>query len=224
MHILIAGVGALGRQVAESLVDLRHDVVAIDISKAACEAVYAELGVVAVHGSATDVHVLEEAGARKADVLVTTLHSDAENITAVLLAHSLGAERTVARLQDPSYEDAYTAAGVTHVVRATRLLRNQIVAHLMHPKVHQIVNLEDHDVEMFSIDIPAGAKCSGMPISRLATNRGFPRQCLIAGLFRADQEGMTIPRGDDVLRSGDSVYVFARPDDVERVVALLTKT
>jgi trk system potassium uptake protein TrkA len=223
MHILIAGVGALGRQVAESLVELRHDVVAIDVSKAACEAVYAELGVVAVHGSATDVHVLEEAGARKADVVVTTMHSDAENITAVLLAHSLGVERTVARLQDPSYEDAYNAAGVTHVVRATRLLHNQIILHLQHPKVHQIVTLEDHDVEMFSVDIPTGAKCSGMQISQLASSRGFPRQCLIAGLFRSGHKGMTIPRGDDVLRSGDSVYVFARNDDVERVVGLLTK-
>ena len=88
MHILIAGVGALGRQVAESLVALRHDVVAIDISKSACEAVYAELGVVAVHGSATDVHVLEEAGARKADVVVTAMHSDAEIVTqmAVMIA------------------------------------------------------------------------------------------------------------------------------------------
>jgi len=223
MHVLIAGVGALGRQVAESLVELRHDVVAIDINKSACEAVYAELGVVAVHGSATDVHVLEEAGARKADVVVTTLHSDAENIATVLLAHSLGATRTVARLQDPSYEGAYRAAGTTHVVRATRLLRNQIILHLQHPRVQQIVDLGDHGVEVFSIDIPLGAQCSGMRISQIAADRGFPRQCLIAGLIRPDEKDMTVPRGDDVLRAGDSVYVFARAKDVERVVSLLTK-
>lgn len=223
MFVLIAGAGALGREVAKALSDLRHDVIVVDISKAVCESVYAELGVVAVHGSATDLHVLEEAGARRADVVVALMHSDAENITTALLAHSVGVSRILARLRDPGYEAAYREAGVTHVVRSTRLLRNQIVLHVQHADVRQIVNLGDHDVEMFSVEVPAGSPCAGQTIREIAARSGFPHEALVAGIVGAKDGGFTIPRGDHVIRAGDTVYLLARGDDVDRLVTLMTK-
>lgn len=223
MRVIVAGAGALGREVAGALSRQRHDVVVIDDDKAICETVYAELGVVAVHGNATDLHVLDEAGARKSDVVATLMHLDTDNVACALLAHSLGVEQIIARLRDPLYEDAYREAGVTHVVRATLLLRNQILLHIAHPEVRQIVDVGHHEADLFSIDIPASARVAGMPIREIAAQRGFPRESLIAGISAADQDGMTIPRGDDVVNATDRVFVFCRPSDVEKIVKLLTR-
>ena len=62
MYIVIAGAGLLGRGLAKRLVENKHDVVVVDIDEEACDKVYREYGAVSVHGDATSVDVLEDAG------------------------------------------------------------------------------------------------------------------------------------------------------------------
>ena len=77
-----------------------------------------------IHGSATDIQILEEAGAEKADVIACLMQYDADNLSCALLAKSLGEPRVIARLRDPRYGHAYKLAGIDHIVRAADLLFN----------------------------------------------------------------------------------------------------
>jgi trk system potassium uptake protein TrkA len=223
MFVIIAGAGALGQEVARALVIDKHDVVVVDKSKEACELVYTRTGAVTVHGSATDLDVLEEAGGRKADVLLPLMHRDADNMTCALLARSLGVPRVIARLRDPKYEHAYREAGVTHVVMATDLLRNQIVSHVEHPKIREIMGLQEEGVRIFSITVPEYARCVGMSVADLAKTRGFPEQCLILGVHHDHDDSFSIPRGDNVFCAGDRVLVISRSRDIDRATELLTE-
>ena len=69
---MIAGAGLVGGSLAERLADAHHDVVVIDSDKAVCEQLAASVGALVLHGSATDIAVLEQAGIGKADVAVST--------------------------------------------------------------------------------------------------------------------------------------------------------
>ncbi|NVB36625.1 TrkA family potassium uptake protein [Pseudenhygromyxa sp. WMMC2535] len=223
MYVLIAGGGALGREVAASLTARGHDVVVIDRLESVCATLYAELGVVAVKGNATDLHVLRDAGAGRADILVTALNVDADNIACALLGRSLGIERVIGRLRDASYEAAFRAAGVSHLIRATQLLRNQVVLHVEHPQVEEIVSVGDPHTHIVSVRVPAGAWCVGKSVAELAADRRFPEDCLLVGLRRQGETGIHIPRGGSCLRAGDEVLAIAAADRVDKVLAVLTR-
>ena len=62
MRVIVAGAGVVGFQVIKNLVANKHDVVVIDMDREACEAVYSETGAMTIHGSATDIRILEKAG------------------------------------------------------------------------------------------------------------------------------------------------------------------
>ncbi len=223
MRAILAGAGALGREVAQRLISQGHDVTVIERDEEVCQAIYAELGVIAVHGSATDLRVLADAGTAEADVVATLLHSDADNIACALLSRSMGVEQVIANLRDPVYEQAYKAAGVTHMVHATRLLGNQIALHVQHPEVGEIAQVGRHEAEVFSVEVPSGAVIHGMNLAELARLPGFPRECLVVGLARPGQTSLLIPRGGDRVHEGDTLNIFSRPSEVGAVLALVTR-
>ena len=223
MYVIVAGGGALGREVATALLERRHDVVVIDSHKRTCDAIYAELGAVSVHGSATNLHVLREAGGERADLLITAMPSDADNIACALLGRSLGVERVIGRLRDASYQEAYEVAGFTHLVQTTHLVRKQIVLHIDHPQVEEIVALADDAAQIFSVRVPAGGGCAGRRVADIAAERKFPRSCLLIGLRRGGTGPLEIPRGDTQVRAGDSVMIIAAGGDIEKAVALIIK-
>ncbi len=223
MYVVIAGAGVLGHAVAATLVEHGHDVVVVDRDQAVCDQLYAELGATVLCGDATDLHVLEEAGARRADVTLALMHRDADNIACALLARTLGVMRVIARMRDPGYEASYRAAGVTHIVRATAVLRNQILAHLEHPKVSDLLSLRGDRVHIFSVDIPSDALVVGAPVAEIAGMRGFPQKCLLLGLLPAAGEGLEILRGGDTIAAEDTVLAIADADDIDALTDVLTR-
>jgi trk system potassium uptake protein TrkA len=222
-YIIVAGGGALGREVTAALLSRRHDVVVIDRDKHTCDTIYAELGAVTVHGSATDLHVLADAGGERATLLITAMPSDADNIACALLGRSLGIERIIGRLRDTSYAPAYEVAGVTHLIRATHMLRNQVVLHVEHPKVEEIVNIGESAAQIFSVRVPQDGWCAGRSVSEIAAERKFPRDCLLIGLRRVGSSALEIPRGDSCVQTGDAVMMIAPDHSIEQAVALLTR-
>ena len=67
MYIIVAGAGTIGQEIIKQLVDNKHNVVVIDTEVSACQAVHTETGALAICGNATDLSVLEKAGASKRD-------------------------------------------------------------------------------------------------------------------------------------------------------------
>ena len=122
MRVVVAGAGVLGYQVLTMLVANKHDVVVIDKDRETCELVYAETGAVIIHGSATDIKILEKAGVNKSDAIACLLRNDADNISTAILAKSLGVPSIIVVLRKPDYEEAYRTVGVSKIISLTDLL------------------------------------------------------------------------------------------------------
>lgn len=221
MLILIVGAGALGRELTRRLIADGHDVIVVDQDEETCDAVYANDGAVTVHGDGTDLRVLRDAGAERADVVVTTMRSDSDNVACALLACSLGAAQIVARMQDPSYEEAYREAGTNHVVRGTRLMSDEIVARIAHPELSEVMTLHSDQTSVFSVVVSPDGWAEGRTVAELAAHERFPDECLVVGLVSPDGTSSKIPRGPDRLAEGQTVLFIARPDEIEGVVALI---
>ena len=80
MKIIICGIGKLGQHLAESLVKDNYSVTVIDNDQTELQDVVNNLDINYVHGSALDSEILIEAGAPDADILISVMAKDEQNI------------------------------------------------------------------------------------------------------------------------------------------------
>jgi|AntAceMinimDraft_14_1070370.scaffolds.fasta_scaffold31941_2 trk system potassium uptake protein TrkA len=223
MYIIIAGAGLIGRETTIMLTGNKHDVVVIDFDREVCDKIHADTGAMAVNGSATDIRVLIEAGAGKADVVIAVMNNDADNISCALLSKSLGVPRVIARLMDPRYEQAYKLAGVTSVVRMADLLLNQIIMEVEQPRVRKIMVLGGGKAQIYAVKIPDKARSIGMAIREITREKRFPQECVFTGVYREEEGEFIFPRGDYIIRGGDTVSLVSTTRYIKPATDFLTK-
>jgi len=224
MYIIIAGAGIIGHEVAKVLVESKHDIVIVDKDPQVCETIYAETGALTINGNATDIHVLEKAGAIKADVILCLMREAADNIACALLAKSLGIPRIVARLRNPRYAEAYLLAGVTAIVRMSDLLVNQIIMEVEQPKVRKVTTLGGGKAEVYAVKVPKNAQSIGMKIKEITEKRKFPKDVVFVGIYREEQEDFLIPRGSNVIEEGDTVFLISKSQHIKQATDFLSNT
>lgn len=222
MYIIVAGGGMVGGGLARRLLDNKHDVVLIDHREEVCSKLYAETGVVAIKGSATQIEMLKEAGVEKADVIVAATPSDADNLVCAILAKSLDVPQIVVRMRDPNYEKAYKVTGVNAVVRVTDLMVNQMVMEIEKPKVRRITTIGGGKANIFMVIVPPGAKVAGMMARDLAVRSDLPSECVFVALYNPTSGQLSVPMGDDTINEGDELFFISTAEDVKRIVSFLT--
>ena len=123
MRVAIAGAGAVGRSVAQELLENGHDILLIDKdpksikSEAVPEAEW-------LLADACELSSLEEAGLNRCDVMIAATGDDKANLVIALLSKTeFAVPRTVARVNHPSNEWLFNEAwGVDVLVSTPRLM------------------------------------------------------------------------------------------------------
>ncbi len=223
MYVVIAGGGVLGLSLARKLIENRHDVVVVERDQAACEAIAARIGALAIHGNATDIDMLEEAGMRKAEVAVAATPHDGDNLAFCMLAKNFGVPRLFARMLNPRYEGAYEVAGVERCVNVSQLWVGQLVLEIEQPTLRQVATFGRGKAAIVVATLPKNALVHGMSVKDVAQDDGFPQDCVIAGIFRPVTEDFFFPRGSIELLSGDQVFLAADTDTMRKAAAFLQR-
>ncbi len=222
MFIIVAGAGRIGSEITSIYVKKKHDVVAIDRDPHVCETLYAETGAMTVTGSATNLRILRQAGADKADAIVCLMHSESDNIATALLAKSIGIPRIVARLINPIYEQAYKLAGINHIVRASDLLINQIMIEIEHPAVRKVMTIGGGKAQVYALTIREKAKVAGMTIKDVTRQKGFPDECVFMGVYDEEEDEFHITRGEYALQPGDVLFLISKSQFIKQAADFIT--
>lgn len=115
-HVLVIGLEAFGRAVAEGVMQAGGEVLAVDTEMARVEAVRDRV-TVAAHLDAIDEPGLEAVGVREVDVAVVAIRDDfATSVLAVALLRELGVGRVVARARDERERRILELVGATRTV------------------------------------------------------------------------------------------------------------
>ncbi len=219
MYIIIAGGGIAGSALAAVLIEKNHDVVIIEKDRDRCKQLYAELGVVVVNGSATDINSLIEAGVEKADVAIGALYKDNKNLTFAILAHSFGVPKIMVKMRIPEYLEAYKIAGVTSVCNMIELFRNTIMSELENPEVRLVTHLEDSNAALIMIRFPETGGTDGITVAELSRRGVFAKNCVFAGIMKERTDRIIMPRGGDKVYSGDKLFLVVDRDQIPKVSA-----
>jgi trk system potassium uptake protein TrkA len=165
MHIVIAGCGRVGSDLAQWLANDGHDVVVVDNDQTALDKLGKAFNGEVLLGEAFDVDVLRRANIEHADVFLAVTNSDNANLMAVAVTRNVfNVERAIARLYDPVREESYRRLGVNFIT-GTKLIANVFYEQVLDEEFSYHVTFAEGDVEV--VEFTLGPAAAGLPVAEL---------------------------------------------------------
>ena len=224
MYIVIAGGGSLGSELVKKFVELKKEIVVIELDKESCDDLYATYGVETIHGSATNITVLKAAGIEKADAAIATMRNDADNLAFSDLAKSFAIPEIIVRMNKKSYLEAYKTVGVSKLLNVMDTLVAEIIRQVDKPEIQQVAVLGDGAVEIFIVRVPAQGKIVGKTISDIASSKRLPEESIIAGVYDEKENDFKVPRGNTKIQAENDLFVITKHELVEKTAKYLIGT
>ncbi|WP_338817804.1 Trk system potassium uptake protein TrkA [Moorella thermoacetica] len=210
MYVVVAGGGKIGFNLTRTLLDGGQEVLLIEKDLRRFRWLEDHLGQVVLHGDATEVATLEEAGVKRADVVAAVTGFDEDNIMICRLAQKVfGVKRVIGRVNNPQNEDAFRLLGINNIINSTRLIYSLILQEVDASGLIPLLTLKGGKVEFVETVLLPESPAANTAVKDLI----LPDQCLLMAILR--EEEVIFPRGDVVLLPGDRVIAAARDDEVE---------
>jgi trk system potassium uptake protein TrkA len=220
MYVVVAGGGHMGSHLVARLVAEGHETLVIELESKVAERVFAEQGVVALAGSATDMSVLEQAGLKRADVAVAMTGRDADNLSFCLLARYFGVPRVLARMLNPRYEVPYRLVGATKIHSEADILVDSFLTSIEFPDIGALMAVGRGDIVAFELRVPAGSPAAGRTVAEIARSENFPRRCVFIGVESKTGE-VEVPAGGTIIEGGSHVMLAAHRPDLPQLLRSL---
>jgi len=170
-----------------------------------------------VQGDGSDPGILDEAGARKADVLLALTAKDQDNLAVCQIARKMfSVPRTVALVNDPQNEEVFRKLGVSVAFSATQILARILEERAGFEEIANLIPIGEGRVTISEVTLRAESPAADKDLRDLKLHEG----ALIGGILRDGD--VIVPRGSTRLRGGDRLILISRPDCFDRVLRLLT--
>lgn len=154
MHIIIAGCGRVGSELATNLERLDHSVAVVDKNEKALKRLRADFKGKQVVGFVFDRDVLEEAGIKDADAFASVTNGDNSNIVSARMAKEhYRVPQVVARIYDPRRAQIYQRLGI-QTVATVRWTTDQILRLLLPGDVAVEYTLDNGEVVLTAVPAP----------------------------------------------------------------------
>ena len=170
-----------------------------------------------IAGDGSDPVTLEEAGARRADVVLALSPYDPDNLVACQVAQRLyRVPRTMALVNDPDNEAVFRQLGITLVFSATRVIGSLIEGQTVFDEITHIFPAAEGRLHVTEMVLAEDSPAVGKTLREL----GLPADSLVAAIIRDNQT--IVPQGKSWLRVGDRLILLALPKHQEKALRILT--
>lgn len=219
MKIIVAGSGKIGSTLISSLVNEGHDVVVIDNDPQVIEEITTTNDVMGVCGNCADTDVLEEAGAKEAELLIAVAGSDEFNMLSCFIAKRLGTKNTIARVRNPEYNDRSLGIMKQHldlsmIINPELVAARELFHSLKLPSAAKVETFSVRNFEMIEQVLKTGSPLEGISLSELRSR--FKAKFLVCAVKRGDEA--YIPDGNFVLKSGDRIGLTASQSELVKLL------
>lgn len=209
MKIVIVGAGDVGSFLAQELSGRSEDVVVIDTSAKALERVEETTDAMTLRGNGTFRRTLNEVGMRSADLVVGVTSHDNTNLVIASLANSMGAKRTVARVDAPEF--FATKGGIERnvlgsfaIVCASRLASAELLRLVRKIDMPFVENFSSNSISVAMVEVNEGCRY----LEKAGNEVDLGKHAQIIGVFRDGE----LRRSMDLahLYNGDKILIAAK--------------
>jgi trk system potassium uptake protein len=224
MKIIVCGAGQVGGQIARHLAreEGLNRVTIVDSNAALVRRITEAYDIGGVTGFASHPEVLEQAGARDADMVIAATQSDEVNMVVCQVAHSIfSVPRKIARLRakaylDAIYSDLYRTEHlpIDVVISPELAVAEAVLQRLRAPAAFDIESFVDGHVQLLGIALDGDCPVLDTPLRQL-TELFSTLRAIVGGVRRGER--LFVPEPND------QVYVFSATEDVARVMEVFGK-
>ena len=206
MKIIIAGAGNVGTHLAKLLSREKQDIILMDDDEEKLSALSNNFDLMTVTASPSSISGLKEVGVKEADLFVAVTPDESRNMTACMLAHNLGAQKTVARIDNyeyllPKNKEFFKKLGVDSLIYPEMLAAKEIVSSMRMSWVRQWWEFCGGALILIGAKMREKAEILNIPLHQLG---GPTIPYHVVAIKRGTDT--IIPRGDDVIKLNDIVY------------------
>ena len=222
MKVVIVGAGAVGTHLSKLLSREHQDCILIDADDERLSTL-SEYDVMTYQASPTSIHALKEAGVQHADLFVGVTPEESININACILAHALGAKKTVARIDNYEYLSSENQAffkelGIDSLIYPEVLAATDITNGLKLSWVRQRWDVHGGALILLGIKLRESAEILNQPLKDLC---GPDDPYHIVAIKRNDDT--IIPSGLDELCVNDLVYFMTTKEYIPYIRKIVGK-
>jgi len=225
MNIIICGAGMVGFSISKQLQSQGHSVTVIDQSSEDIKKINETQDVKGIVGRATLPSVLENAGAKDADMIIAVTRNDETNMIVCQLASSLfNISRKIARIRSQEFLEGkwsklYNKSNIPIdvIISPEREVAKSLYRKLEAPGALDNVPFVKDKVKLLEILIEKKCPIANMPLKDIT--KKFPE--FKAYIFGAERkESFVYFKKNDQMKVGDKVYVIVSTEQINKLLSV----
>lgn len=224
MKVIIVGADSIGAHLAELFSKIKQDIVIIDEDESKLERIASYCDLMTIKSeSSTPIKSFKDAGVKNADLFISVKRDENLNLSLCVLAKSMGAKKTVARVEnaeltDTPITDAFERAGISSIIYPDDLAAQDIISCLQLSWVSQRWDVYDGALTMLGIKMREPCEISERPLKEVC-NSETPYH--VIAIKRGTET--IIPTGNDMLLLNDYVYFMTTKEFVPEMKKIVGK-
>ena len=223
MKVIICGAGEVGKTLAQHLSKEDNDITIIDQSEESLKEIKEHLDVNTYIGSGSQPDVLNQAGAKNAEMLIAVTQSDEVNMIACEVANSqFNIPLKVARIRDqhyldPNYKSLFSKnqISVDLIISPETEVAEAIRRRLIAPGAFEIIPFGDKKIVLLGIKIEKNTPQINKQISKIQEDFNDLKMSFLV-IFR--KEKIIIPNKNEKIKLDDSIYIIADTKHLHKVM------
>jgi len=203
--IVLMGGPSMAVWLCRSLRDRSFSIRLFETDRARAEVLAEKLDwITVINADPTERAIFEEENLSQADVFVSLLDHDEENIIAGVLAKTRGVAEVIVILNESKYLDLVYDIGVDKAFSPKVVGVEEIRLVLDESPLRLLGTLVEGIVDVFRLRVSAASEAVGKPLRDLALSPDW----VVAAIQRGEEAG--VPGADDVIEAGDILLVIGR--------------
>jgi len=208
MYIIIVGAGDIGTPLIDVATRSGNEVAVIERNDERANRAADQFDCLVLHADATTKETLTDAGAERADALISTTDEDATNVMTCLLAKEFDVPAILSVVHSPEHMGLFERIGVNTMENPQQLIADYLYRAVARPAIVDFMRIGD-EAEVFEITATEEAPIAGKTLQQAADEGILAADVLVVAIERAGNDHPLTPRGSTTVRAGDLLTVYS---------------
>lgn len=212
MKIVIIGVGNIGDYIAQNLAKEGHEIIVVDKDLEKVTSIVNQYNVKGICGNGELSEIQIEVDTAHADIVISASNYDEINIISSLVAKSLGAKSTIARIRRIEYNRQFEFMrdnlGIDKLFNPEKETARIIAQLIQFPYALNVVPFAGGKLNGLTMEIPEDCNLVGIRIGDI--EKTFDVNIVIYAIQQ--NETVIIPDEDYIIQQNDIISILAKPD------------
>lgn len=208
MYIIIVGAGDIGTPLIDIATQSGNEVVVIERDPQKADEIASEYDCLVLNADATTKETLEDAGAERADAIISTTEQDATNVMVCLLAEEFDIPAIMSVVHDPEHMNLFRQIGVNTIQNPQQLIAEYLYRAVARPAIIDYMRVGE-EAEVFEITVTENAPIAGKTLAEAGQENLLSDDVLIVAIERESEERPMTPKGNTRIEPNDLLTVYS---------------